>query len=240
MTIRQHLKRIAQRFGYDIIRFNSRSSPLARRIKLFEYFKIGCVFDIGASTGGYASELRASGYRKRIISFEPSSDAFQVLKSQAQGDAYWEVYQLVLGKKPGVTSLNLSRNRESSSMLRLKSRHIEVYPESVYIGQETVKVDTLDRITDQFPEISEPTFLKIDTQGYELQVLQGGVGTISNMTGIQVELSLVEMYENETPYMKIISFLESLGFCLMSFQPVIDDPTTGQLLQIDGLFFRNP
>ncbi len=238
MNFKHYIKRFAQRFGFDIIQFNARSSPVARRIKLFQHFEIGCVLDVGASTGGYGAELRSTGYDQRIISFEPSSDAFRVLEARASRDTLWDTVQLALGKESDEAVLNLSLNRESNSILRIKDRHTAAYPQAKYIGHEVVVVDTLDHVFDRHGISDIPTYLKIDTQGYEHQVLLGAEVSLARIKGVQVELSLIPMYEDETPFVEIITYLQARGFSLMSFQPVIDDPETGQLLQVDGLFFR--
>lgn len=238
MNLKHHIKCFAQRFGFDIIRFNARSSPVARRIKLFQHFGIECVLDVGASTGGYGAELRSTGYDQRIISFEPSSDAFPALETRASRDALWDTVQLALGKESDEAILNLSLNRESNSILSIKDRHTAAYTQAKYVGSEVVAVETLDHVFDRYCVAGTSIFLKIDTQGYEYQVLLGAEACLSHITGVQVELSLVPMYEDETPFVEIITYLQAHGFSLMSFQPVIDDPETGQLLQVDGLFFR--
>ena len=237
MITRRFIKRLLHRFGFDIIRFNARSSPLARRIKLFDHFGIDLVFDVGASTGGYARELREYGYRGRIISFEPSTKAFSALKGAADKDPSWEISHMALGKETGSAQLHLSANNESSSFLNLKKRHTSAYPSASYVGTETVVLSCLDdEFSKYYREGSKP-FLKIDTQGFELQVLYGAEVCLRKFVGVQVELSLTPLYEGEPSYLEIISHLQERGFSLMSFQPVIDDPRTGQLLQVDGLFF---
>lgn len=237
-NLKIYIKRFVQRFGFDIIQFNARSSPVARRMKLFQYFEIGCVLDVGASIGGYGAELRSTGYDQRIISFEPSSDAFRILEARASRDALWDTVQLALGKDSGEATLNLSHNLESNSILRIKDRHTKAYPKAAYVGHEVVSVDTLDHVFDRYCTTDTPILLKIDAQGYEHQVLLGAAASLAHIRGVQVELSLEPMYEDETPFLEIITYLQAHNFSLMSLQPVIDDPVTGQLLQVDGLFFR--
>ena len=70
MNLSAFLKRLVRKTGFDVIRFNTRSSPVARRIRLFAHHGINLVLDVGANTGGYALELRRTGYRGRIAVFE--------------------------------------------------------------------------------------------------------------------------------------------------------------------------
>ena len=119
--------------------------------------------NVGA--GGYGAELRSTGYDQRIISFEPSSDAFRVLEARASRDVLWDTVQLALGKKSGEATLNLSHNLESNSILRIKDRHIAAYPQAKYVGHEVITIDTLDCVFDRYCTTDTPIFLKIDTQG---------------------------------------------------------------------------
>ena len=239
MSAKNLIKQLARRCGYDIIRFSPRSSPVARRIALFRHYGIDLVMDVGASTGGYAGELRSTGYEGLIVSFEPSSEAFRVLQAQASTDPCWNVVQLALGSENGQETLHLSRNRESSSFLRISARHTAAYPGASYVGNEVVTIRRLDDVFATHCAEGARTFLKIDTQGFEKQVLLGAEASLPQITGIQVELSLMPLYEDEPPFVDLIMHLQARGFTLMSFQPVIDDPVTGQLLQVDGLFFRS-
>ena len=232
------LKRLAQRSGFDVIRFNPRSSSVARRIKLFRHHRIDLVLDVGASTGGYGLELRGTGYQGRIVSFEPSSACLRVLQARAARDAQWDVVPVALGDVPGQATLNLSHNRESSSLLRIRPRHTRAYPGAAYAGTETVAVERLDTVFAQHHHDGARTVLKIDTQGYEQRILAGAEASLPQIAGVQVELSLVSLYDDEPPFMDLVAYLLARGYTLMSVQPVIDDPDTGQLLQVDGLFFR--
>ncbi len=239
MNAKGLLKRLARRCGYDVIRFSPRSSPVARRIALFRHHGIDLVMDVGASTGSYAAELRTTGYEGHIVSFEPSTEAFRVLQAQASTDPNWNAVQIALGSQSGQKTLHLSRNRESSSFLRISARHTAAYPGASYAGSEVVTIRRLDDVFATHCTEGARTFLKIDTQGFEKQVLLGAEASLPQITGIQVELSLVPLYEDEPPFIDLIMHLQARGFALMSFQPVIDDPMTGQLLQVDGLFFRS-
>ena len=239
MKVGRIVKSLARRHGIDVIRFNPRSSPVARRIRLFQHFRIRLVLDVGASTGGYARELRATGYRGRIVSFEPASKAFRGLARHAQADPHWTAVRVALGRTSGQATLNLSRNLESSSFLRLSPRHTAAYPEAARVDSEVVTVKRLDEVFADYSIPEAPTLLKIDAQGYEKQILLGAEASLPQLAGIQVELSLVPMYEEEPSFGEMIAHLQGRGFTLMSLQPVIDDPVTGQLLQVDGLFFRS-
>lgn len=239
MKARALLKRLVRRAGYDIIRFGPRTSPVARRMRLFRFHGINLVFDVGASSGGYARELRNTGYRGRIVSFEPLAAPFAQLLARSRGDTAWDAVQTGLGREPGLRQLNVAANSESSSFLEMDPRHAAAYPGAAYVGIETVTVARLDDVFGDHCRAGERAFVKIDAQGYEMRILEGAAASLPAIRGIQVEMSLVPMYAGEARMTDLVTFLEKRGFVLMSVQPVVEDPASGQLLQIDGLFFRS-
>ena len=221
-----------------MIRFNARNSPLARRMHLFSAFEIDLVLDVGAHEGGFGVELRESGYSGRIVSFEPVKASYTALAEQSRADKAWTVQRVGLGAESGEATILIPENTQCSSLLPPLDRHTELYPQSVPVTSELVPVARLDDVFANYCASDDRVFLKIDTQGYELHVLRGAEDSLGAISGVQVELSLVPLYEGNPPYYDVMAFLEQRGLVLMSVQPVIVDPATGQLLQIDALFFR--
>lgn len=80
--------------------------------------------------------------------------------------------------------------------------------------------------------------LKIDTQGYEEQVLKGANEIISKIKGIHLELSIVPLYEGQMLFEEMLNKLKEMGFALYHLSPGFQDSRTGRLLQVNGTFFR--
>jgi hypothetical protein len=78
--------------------------------------------------------------------------------------------------------------------------------------------------------------LKIDTQGFEKNVILGGTQVLSKIDVIKVEMSIVPLYENEILYIEMIDFLDKKGFELYYLENGFSDDKTGKLLQLDGVF----
>ncbi len=79
-------------------------------------------------------------------------------------------------------------------------------------------------------------FLKLDVQGFKPQVLRGAGQLLSEVTALQLEMSLVSLYHDEIAMPEMYSMLERHGFLIWDLEPGFRHPRTGQLLQVDGLF----
>jgi Methyltransferase FkbM domain len=116
--------------------------------------------------------------------------------------------------------------------------HLKAAPESQYLKTEVTPLRRLDDIRDSVLENSRVPFLKIDTQGYELPVLQGAQEVLKRIRGVQVELSLVPLYKGQASFGQLTGVLGDSGFDLWGFIPGFVDQSTGRMLQFDGIFFR--
>ena len=190
-----------RRFGIDISRYPPPSHHGSRTRRLIDAYHVDTVLDIGANSGQFAGYMRETvGYKGRIISFEPQSAAFAELKKNAADDPNWEVHNIALGETEGPAEINIAGNSFSSSLLSMHSVHLAAAPESAFIGKETVTVRRLDTIFDELCGRARRVYLKSDTQGYEIRVLNGAAGVLERIDFIQIEMVLVPLYEGELPY----------------------------------------
>jgi FkbM family methyltransferase len=201
--------------------------------------EIDLVLDVGANKGQFASKIRQCGYAGRIVSFEPLSQAHGELLKSSAADPMWDVYpRCALGDHDGEGEINIAGNSESSSILPMLESHRSAAPESAYQGKEVVPIKTLDAVAGKYLKDARSTFLKIDTQGFEWQVLDGARDTLPHIKGILVELSMVPLYEGQHQWREVIDRLEAEGFTLWAFKPVFSDQASGRTLQVDGVFYR--
>lgn len=237
--LRHGVRTAGRKLGVDITRYPPKGGCPVRRQRLLEQAGIDLVFDVGAFEGQYALELRRHGYLGRIVSFEPLAAPYAVLSSASRRDPAWAVRNLAMGDVEGVSLLHVAGNLTSSSFLEMRPEHADAAPGSAYQGNEEVQVTTLDSVFGVYRQPGDRVFLKIDTQGYEHRVLAGAGGCLTQIEGVQLEMSLVPLYEGQMLYREAIDLMQARGLSLMSIEPGFSDPGTGRLLQADGVFFRS-
>lgn len=158
-----------------------------------------------------------------------------------KGDVLWEAGpRVAVGAEDGEVDIHVAGNSVSSSVLQMLNAHSAAAPGSGYVGIERVPMRRLDTIGFEFVRPDSVVFLKIDTQGYEREVLRGASELIRASVGCQLELSLVPLYESQALYAEMLNELQGLGFDLWSIVPAFVDPKSGRLLQVDATFFRQP
>lgn len=216
--------------GYKVTRY-----PVAH---YFDRYGITVILDVGANRGQYAHEVRRLGYKKKIISFEPHASAYTQLQREAMKDDAWITVQIALGAENKSSVLQMAKNTVSSSMLDMLPIHKEVAPDSVYIAQEHVQVQRLDDIFDEYCTPTDNIFLKIDTQGYEMNVLKGAEKILPHVAGMQLEMALAPLYKDSPLVEDIIAFARSHDFVPVWLDQTLKNAETQQLLQVDGIFLR--
>lgn len=230
------LNSLLHRFNFEVIRYNKGTSGLLRRKAILEKYAIDLIVDVGANTGIFGREVRRSGYDGRIVSFEPLTNAFKTLTKNIKNDNKWRVYNYALGAENGIQQINISANSHSSSILEILDAHTVAERTASYIGKEEIRICTLDSIFAEVKGAAKEIFLKIDTQGFELNVLNGAIESLKNISTIQLELSLHPLYVGQPLYNDLMSFLSSYDYTLIDVEPGFADPKNGVLLQFDGIF----
>lgn len=173
------------------------------------------------------------------MSFEPLSEAFELLSARAERDAGWRVHQRgAIGDYDGEIEINVSGNSVSSSVLPMLEAHLSAAVDSAYVATEKVPIVRLDTVAPEYLAKTRRHFLKIDTQGFEWQVLDGARDTLTRAQGVLCELSLVPLYEGQRLWRDMIQRLEAAGLTLWAIQPGFTDPRDGRTLQVDAIFFR--
>lgn len=237
-SLRHLANRVLSPLELQIVRFRLESEPLRQLLLAISHHGIDLVIDVGANAGQYASDLLKAGYLGSIHSVEPQPDAHVRLSAAAQNYPRWKVLEpMAVGDRDGTVQMHVAGNSLSSSVLPMLDRHIRAAPSSAPVGRIQVPQRTIDQLFASMLE-SQTTLLKVDTQGYEPQVLVGAKETLKLCSLVQLELSLQPLYDGQELWMDVLTSMTESGFELWSMHPEFCDPQTGQLLQINALFSR--
>jgi FkbM family methyltransferase len=237
--IKRAIRSFMRSLGFELSSANLITSEVLQTKRLLDYHNIDLVFDVGANCGQYGSFLRECGYSGKIVSFEPLSSVYAQLLHLSKKDPLWNVApRLAVGDRNDEITINIAANNsESSSALKMLDAHLKAAPESAYCGSERVKLNRLDDLAQKYIEKDSKIFLKIDVQGLEKQVIEGAKGILPMIKGIQVELSLVPLYQGQLLFQETIELMDKLDYELHSVVPNFIDNETGRVLQMDGIFF---
>jgi FkbM family methyltransferase len=204
--------------GYDVVRYPPFGGDL---ISLVSQRKIDCVLDVGAFQGTTGRLLRDLGYRGRIVSFEPAQANFDHLVRESRDDSEWEVHRVGLGSESGTRELRLLSSSGSNSFLQPNELALEQLPDQfAERGSEVTEVTTLDDVFAAATASCENVFLKIDTQGWDVEVVRGARKSLSRVALLQIELAFQQTYHGQPHYIEVLAELASLGF-----QPAYIYPT---------------
>jgi FkbM family methyltransferase len=238
MNVRHFVRQSARRFGIDIVRYAPQSHALARRALLLRTYGVDTVLDVGANSGQYGRQLRDLGYGGLIISFEPLRDAYALLQRHAGADPSWTAHNFALGSESRSASINVAANSFSSSLLGMLPAHLDAAPQSAYCGKEAIDVRTLDAIFPTLGVDRQHVWLKVDTQGFEKHVLLGADRSLARIDTVQLEMSLLPLYEGEASFLELYEHMLRRGCEMVSIEPGFVDRRTGRLMQVDGIFHR--
>ncbi len=202
-------------------------------------YRVNCVIDVGANHGQYARRLRRAGYRGRIVSFEPVAETFARLQASAAGDPSWSVHRCALGREEAVATMHVVPGT-LSSVLAPTAFGLDRYRQLRDPTDEDVPVRRLDGILDELTAgLEEPRiFLKLDTQGYDLEVFAGLGERVGELAGLQSEVALMPIYEGMPTMPEAIAAYEAAGFEVTALYPVSRQSDTGRVLEFDCVMVR--
>ncbi len=195
---------------------------------------VSIVIDGGANEGQWAKRVRRDGYSGRIISIEPGSRAFSKLQASSGDDPAWDALNVALGSKSARAHLYLSSNDGMSSSLKKPDRHLVDFPTVKFAGTEEVSVLTLETLLD---DIHENVMVKLDIQGFEMEALEGIGSALDKISVIELEMTLLPMYQEENSIGQILVAIENMGFELFSISE-FGKGKNGQVSYFDVIALR--
>ncbi len=236
--LRDNLIRLARSRQYEVIpEWKIDNLPLVRHLRsIFKRFEIDCVFDVGGNLGQYHDLIRNDvGFQGWIFSFEPVSKYSEHLQKRAKLEANWRVFDFALGSSHSTAEINVTKSPGLNSFLKPREDVVQDYWNDQSITSvETVIIKPLDSIYDEIRKLGKfrSPYLKIDTQGFDLEVLRGANNALNEIRALQTEASVRPLYEGMPSYQDTIDFTSNLGFDLSGMFPVTHDDSL-RLIEFD-------
>ena len=241
------LKEIAQAttrlLGYELIpswRFETLGFTTLLS-ELFRRHKIECLLDVGANTGQYVRFLRQFvGYKGRVISFEPVSHCYKSLSDNAEFDPMWNTHQFALGRESSMQRINVMKSDQFSSFLQPTHKYLPSLQNLNTIDHtEEITVRSLDEVLPEMKldGIETPIYLKLDTQGYDMEVIAGASNSLPHICALQTEVSVLNLYEGMPSIEHVIPTMRDLEFDLVGMFPVNHDRDL-RVIEYDAVFIN--
>jgi FkbM family methyltransferase len=229
-----------RRVGYDLVSFRSVSSLGSHLSKLYDLYNVGLIIDVGAHRGEYGDYVRQLGYQGAICSFEPVLENYNLLAERARRDPSWHVIRSALGDEAGDFELNVMSGTVLSSFMSPSNWGRTEYGTGLEVTRsETVPVARLDDLFDELRTHAGhgSVMLKVDTQGFERNVLSGATNSLGYISIVQAELPVLHLYEDVDDYQTVLGDLQKQGFEISGLWPVAHDHSM-RLIEIDCIVVR--
>ena len=195
---------------------------------------ISTIVDVGAHHGQFALISRICQPSAKIYSFEPYAKSAHKFRKVLGADNHVKLFVTALGNRADTVKLNVTNRSDSSSMLE-PTLQSEIFPGTHKVTSEKITILALtDIISDE--EIICPALLKIDVQGYELEVLKGALPKLSKFQYVLVEVCFVELYEEQPLAHEVDALLRKNNFILRSMQQPIYNQSGARAIQADLLY----
>jgi FkbM family methyltransferase len=193
------------------------------------------ILDIGANAGQFARQVVEYDAKCVVHCFEPLTQPFHDLSKWAGGFPNVHCHNVALGERAGEFAINTGDFTASSSLYEPTDRLTAAMPSVVPSSRELIRVTTLDEWASEYT-VEAPFVIKMDVQGYELQVIRGGRNTFGNASAVLSEVSFVELYKSQPLVWDLVHELHCCGFEMADICTVSRDPGNGLGFQFDALF----
>jgi FkbM family methyltransferase len=193
------------------------------------------IYDIGACYGTWTVLVKSIFPDADVHAFEPLRelrDRFAQATASLKNVTH---HQIALGATPGIATMELASFLDASSLLRMTQVQTQEF-NAQPAGTAEVSIERLDDYVRQ-NKLTKPDLIKLDVQGYELEVLRGAEECLANASAVISEVSFAEFYKDQCLFEEIVSFLAARGYRTHAFGA--STKIGGRILQTDALFERN-
>jgi FkbM family methyltransferase len=199
---------------------------------------IKTVLDVEANVGWFSAAIRKLLPEARIYAFEPVTACFQELSRTRRDDSLFQSFPYALGAEDGTATLNVNDFTPSSSLLPMANAHLEEFPFTDKTANATVEVRRLDTVAPEL-DLAGPMLVKLDVQGFEMRVIEGGRETLARADVLIIEVSFADFYEGQTSFEELHAEIQGLGLRFHGILGQTHSIRNDLPLFCDALFIRS-
>jgi len=226
--VKRALANLARRFGYEVqpVWRMAGIAQVRKLRKVLDAWRIDTVIDVGANAGQFHDFLRNEvEFSGRIHSVEPLSALVREMQARQIQDHEWVIHHMALGAESGERDINVMTSSTFTSFLEPRQDLTDKLKAANSVTrQERVRVGRLDDFVKQVGSVDlRRTFLKMDTQGFDLEVVRGGIRSLAEIAVVQSEVSVRPVYEGMPDLTTSICTFQELGFQISDMFIVSED-----------------
>lgn len=220
-------------------RFSKRNPAYYYKKKLIDK-KDPIIFDIGAHTGNTVIEYLKDFPEACLYCFEPYSESFNILKERFSKNKKVQCHKFALSNKKESRILNCNKSSDTNSLLQFSDEANQLWESNDLFsnyGQNEVECYSLDLFCEE-NQIENIDILKLDCQGFEKYILEGSKVMLEfqKINLIFTEVSFREIYNGQTQFHEVCSYLEKYNFQLFNLYDCVIK--SAQMIQSDALFIN--
>jgi FkbM family methyltransferase len=230
-------KNALERVGFKVTRFPPPYSLPWQIRRVLEHEQINGIVDVGAHEGEFVRlARRVVGFKGPVSSYEPSAASYELLRQRMAGDPMWTGHRMALGAKNSELELNVYPESVFNSFLTPNVLGRGMFAPELNAGwtTESAPVRRLDDVLD----LGGTLLLKVDTQGFDMQVIEGAAGVLDRVAAILVEVPIRPIYDDAPDVIDILRQMADWGYELLGLFPVTRDPDYFRVIEFDGVFVR--
>jgi FkbM family methyltransferase len=205
----------------------------------FPHKSITTVLDVGTNEGQFIRTILALIPDASIYGFEPNPEVVKHLESCDFKSNKVKISPIACGREKRILSMNISKFSPSSSLLSIAQKHLDEFRGTDVQKTIDVQVDRLDTTLQNINADNKSTFLlKIDVQGFELEVLIGAEKILAQTLVVLCEANIAPLYTNQCSFESILGFMKEHGFDLVDMGEPFRSKASQELLYVDLAFLN--
>jgi FkbM family methyltransferase len=224
-------------FGFQVKRVDKSTANEIGKWEWIGKFPINTIIDVGANQGQFAEKILKVFPKGALYCFEPLPDVFSQLRVNFGNRKNVHLYNFGLGEKDEEVVIFNNEYSPSSSLLEMLDLHKKNFDFAVKTSPRSISIKRLDDFADEFSQ--RPILIKIDVQGYEMQVIKGGEEVIGEADIIIIETTFQRLYKDQPLFNDIYEYFTKRGFYYAGNIEQLLSPVDKKILQADAIFIKS-